>query len=68
VRWFHVTPDRLILRLLVVECLLWLSDRLGWPTWHKGYAVLTAAAVVGAAILVMLVWFASDKAKRRGIP
>ena len=46
-RWYRLTPDRLVLLLLVVEALLWLSDRLGWPAWHKGYAVLTAVAVVG---------------------
>ena len=43
--------------LLVMECLLWLSHRLGWPTWHKGYAVLTAAATLGVAFLIMLLWF-----------
>ena len=35
--WFHLTPDRLVLLLLAAEGLLWLSDRLGWPAWHKGY-------------------------------
>ena len=44
-----------MIRLLVVECLLWLSNRLGW--WHKGYAVLAAIAVVGAVLLLMLLWF-----------
>ena len=43
---------------LVVECMLWLSDRLGWPAWHKGYAVLAAVATVIAATLVALDWFA----------
>ena len=47
----------LILGLLVVECLLWLSERFQWPTWHKGYAVLTAVAVVGVVFMVMLLWF-----------
>jgi len=56
-RWFHATPDRLILVLLAVEVLLWLSDHLGWPAWHKGYAVLVAVASVGVAMLVMLLWF-----------
>jgi hypothetical protein len=59
-RWFHLTPDRLILALLVVEGLLWLSDRLGWPVWHKGYAVLAALAAVGVAFLVMLLWLAAS--------
>jgi hypothetical protein len=56
-RWFHLTPDRLVLLLLAAEGLLWLSDRLGWPVWHKSYAVLTAIASVGVAFLVMLLWF-----------
>jgi len=55
-RWFHVSPDRLVLLLLVVECLLWLSDWLGW--WHKGYAVVATIAVVGAALILLLLWFA----------
>ncbi len=57
-RWFHLTPDRLILALLVIEGLLWLSERLGWLPWHKGYAVLTAVAAGGVALLLMFVWFA----------
>ena len=47
----------MILDLLVVVCLLWLSERFQWPPWHKGYAVLTALAVVGAAFMGMLLWF-----------
>lgn len=42
---------------LAVECLLWLSERIGWPGWHKGYAVLTAVASVGLAMLLMILWF-----------
>ena len=42
--------------LLVVEGLLWLSDRFQWPTWHKGYAVLIAVASVGVVFVVMLLW------------
>jgi hypothetical protein len=57
-RWFHLTPGRFILLLLLVECLLWLSERFGWLPWHKGYAVLTAVASVGVAMLLILVWFA----------
>ena len=56
-RWFHLTPDRFVLLLLAVEVLLWLSDRFGWLGWHKGYAVLTDVAVVGVAMILMLVWF-----------
>ena len=56
-RWFRLTPDRLVLLLLAVEGLLWLSERLGWPGWHKGYAVLIAIASVGVFFLLMLLWF-----------
>ncbi len=56
-RRFRLTPARFVIGLLVVEGLLWLSDRFGWLGWHKGYAVLTAVASVGVATLVMLGWF-----------
>jgi len=54
---FRLTPDRLILSLLIAECLLWLSNWLGWPAWHKGYAVLTCVAMVGLGMIAMLGWF-----------
>ncbi len=57
IRRYRFTADRVVIGLLVVECLLWLSERFGWLAWHKGYAVLTAVAGVGVAMLVMLVWF-----------
>ncbi len=57
-RWYRLTPDRLVLLLVVIEGLLWLSDRLGSPGWHKGYAALKAVASVGVAMLLMLLWFA----------
>ena len=56
-RWYLLTPDRVVLLLLAVECLLWLSNWLGWPAWHKGYAVLTCLAAVGGAMILLLVWF-----------
>jgi len=56
-RWYRLTPGRLILGLLVVECLLFLSERFQWPTWHKGYAVLIAVASVVVAMILMLLWF-----------
>ena len=51
------TPDRVVLLLLLVEALLFLSNWLGWPAWHKGYAVLTCVALVGVALLAMVAWF-----------
>ena len=57
IRWFHLTPGRVVIALLAVEALLWLSDRFQWPTWHKGYAVLIAVASVAVVFVVMLLWF-----------
>ena len=54
-RWFHVTPDRLIVGLLAVEGLLYLSERLGWLA--KGWPVLIAVAAVGVAMLLMVLCF-----------
>ncbi len=59
-RWFRLTPDRVVIVLLAVECVLWLAERLPWPGLfygHKGWPVLIALAVVGATILLMLLWF-----------
>ena len=56
-RWYSFTPDRFVLALLAVECLLWLSERFQWPSWHKGYAVAITVATVAVAILLMLLWF-----------
>ena len=53
-----MAPEHLVIGTLLVECLLWLSDHIGWPAWHKGYAVLTAVATVVVATLVILDWFA----------
>jgi hypothetical protein len=52
-RFFRPTTAWLIYSLLVVEGLLWLSER----SFPKGWAVLIAVAAVGAAMLVMLAWF-----------
>ena len=56
-RWFRLSPDHCLGTLLAVEGLLWLSNRLGWPPWHKGYAVLTAVAAVAGTMLLMALWF-----------
>ena len=59
-RWYRLTPDRLVIGLLVVECLLWLSERFQWFGFnsHKGWTVLIAVALVGIALVLMLLWFA----------
>ena len=55
-RWFHVTPDRLVIGLLAAEGSLFLAEWLRWLP--KGWPVLIAIAAVAAAMLLMLVWFA----------
>ena len=52
VRWYRPTPAWLVLGLLVVEGLLWLSERYQWFWFNakKGWTVLIAVAVVGVAI------------------
>jgi hypothetical protein len=59
-RWFHLSPDRFVILLLLVIGLLWLSDRFQWFGFnhHKGWTVLIAVAAVGVAALVMLTWWA----------
>jgi hypothetical protein len=64
-RWFRLTPHQCLVTLLAVEGLLWLSNRLGWPSWHRGYAVLAALAAVAATMLLMLLWFADAMLFRR---
>ncbi len=58
-RRFRPTPAWLIFGLLAVEGLLWLSERCRWFWFNerKGWTVLIAVAVVGVAMLVMLLWF-----------
>jgi hypothetical protein len=55
--WYRLTPDRLIVGLIVVECLLWLSEVLGWPRWQKGYAVVIGLTLVGLAMHVLFLWW-----------
>jgi hypothetical protein len=53
-RWYRLTPGRLLLHLLVVEGALLLSER--WLP--KGYAVLITIAAVAVTMVLMLLWFA----------
>ncbi len=59
-RWYRLTPDRLILGLLAVEAFLLLSQRGGWFAFnqHKGWTVLMAVATVGVALPLLAMWFA----------
>ncbi len=54
-RWFRPTPGWLIFGVLVVEGLLWLSERLRW--FPAGWAAAIVLVVVGATLLLMLFWF-----------
>ena len=58
-RRFRPTAAWLIYGLLVVEGLLWLSERYKWFWFneHKGWTVLIGVAVVAVAMLAMLGWF-----------
>ena len=55
-RWYRLTHDRFLIGLLVVECLLWLSEWFQrFPfNYGKGWTVLIAVAVVAATILLFL--------------
>jgi hypothetical protein len=58
-RRFRPTPAWSIYGLLVVEGLLWLSERyrLFWFNEKKGWTVLITVAAVGMTMLFMLLWF-----------
>jgi len=61
-RWYRLTPDRLVLGLLAVEAFLLLSQ---WRCWlpmnqHKGWTVLADVAAVGLTLLLLLVWLVAS--------
>ena len=58
-RWFRITPDRCVLALLVLEGFLLLSEWFRrFPfNQHKGWSVLICLAAVGAALVLMFLWF-----------
>ncbi|MBC8873845.1 MAG: hypothetical protein H8E44_30770 [Planctomycetes bacterium] len=61
-RWYHITPDRLIMGLLAVEGFLLLSEWFRWFAFNekKGWTVLIAMAAVCLVVVVMLVWLAAS--------
>ena len=65
--WYRLTPDRFAIGLLVVECLLWLSERFQWFGFneHKGWTVLIAVAIVGVACVLMSLRFVVSLLFRR---
>ena len=66
VRWYRLTPDRLILALLVVGGFLLLSEWFRWLPFneHKGWTLLIVIEIVAVTILLPLIPFvlASDAA------
>ncbi len=62
-RWFHLTPERLLVALLPVWGVLFLCEHFHWLS--KGYSVLLALASMGVAVLVLLLWFACSVVFRR---
>ena len=59
---FRLTPNRFVIGLLFIECLLGLLEQFQWfPFDHgKGWTVLIAVAVDGIIIFLMLLWFAAS--------
>ena len=53
-RWYRFTPDRLVVLVLIVEGLLLACEP--FRLLPKGWPVLIAWAVVGAALLLGIVW------------
>jgi len=44
-RWYRLTPDRFVIGLLIVECLLWVPEKFQWFPFNekKGWTMLFAA-------------------------
>ncbi len=53
------TPDRLVVALLAVVCLLWLANRFEWfgLEHYKGWPVLIAFAAIMATTTLLAVWW-----------
>ena len=58
-RWYHLTPDRFLVGLLLVVGALLLSERFVWFPFNekKGWTVLFAMGTVCGAVVLMLLWF-----------
>jgi hypothetical protein len=66
-RWYRLTPDRLILGLLILEGFLLLSERFCWFAFNerKGMTLLIAVGVLGVVLLILLLWFIAALVLRR---
>ena len=65
-RGFHLTPDRIVLVLLVWDGFLLVAERFYWLP--KGWAPLIALATAAAALLLVLLCFAAGLLLRRRPP
>jgi hypothetical protein len=61
-RWYCATPGSVLAVLFLLEGVLWLSERFCWFPFnmHPGWTVLIAIAVMAAAVVGMLLWFAAS--------
>jgi MFS family permease len=61
-RWYHLTPERFLLGLLLVQVFLLLSERFRWFAFNekKGWTVLIALGVVCLALGVMLAGYVAS--------
>lgn len=61
--WYRITPDRVLVALLTLECFLLLSEWFCWFdfNWRRGQTVLIALVAVGLTLLLMLFWLAAAR-------
>jgi len=61
-RWYHITPDRLIVGLLAFEVFLLLSEWFQWFAFNekKGWTVLIAVTAVCLVVVVMVLWLGAS--------
>lgn len=57
-RWYVPTLDRVLLALLLLEGLLYLSDRFDWFAFNrlKGWTVLITVVTVASVLLLVAIW------------
>ena len=55
-RWFHLTPERLLLALLPIWGVLFLAEHLRWLP--KGYPVLLAVTSMVVILVLLVLWLA----------
>ncbi len=53
--WFRVTPDRVLIGLLIADGALWISESARWLP--KGWPVLVAIVCTAAVVACLLLWW-----------